>query len=58
MATGIGISFAFFLLGMGFVISFAWSPCRAEMPYIQELYEEYSQDENSDVIEQARSYSR
>ncbi len=25
-------------------------PCRAEMPYIQELYEEYSQDENSDVV--------
>ena len=24
-------------------------PCRAEMPYIQELYEEYSQDQNSDV---------
>ncbi len=28
-----------------------WCPsCRAEMPYIQELYEEYSQDENSDVV--------
>ncbi len=24
-------------------------PCRAEMPYIQELYEEYSEDESSDV---------
>lgn len=25
-------------------------PCRAEMPYIQELYEEYSQDEDSEVV--------
>ena len=25
-------------------------PCRAEMPYIQELYEEYSQMEDSDVV--------
>lgn len=25
-------------------------PCRAEMPYIQELYEEYSQQEDSDVV--------
>lgn len=25
-------------------------PCRAELPYIQELYEEYSTDEDSDVV--------
>ena len=25
-------------------------PCRAEMPYIQELYEEYSQMDDSDVV--------
>uniref|UniRef100_UPI0025D9904D redoxin domain-containing protein n=1 Tax=Butyrivibrio sp. TaxID=28121 RepID=UPI0025D9904D len=25
-------------------------PCRAEMPYIQELYEEYSADSDSDVV--------
>ncbi|MBO6241680.1 MAG: redoxin family protein [Butyrivibrio sp.] len=25
-------------------------PCREEMPYIQELYEQYSQDEDSDVV--------
>lgn len=35
---------------MGFVFSFAWTPCRAEMPDIQALYEEYSADPDSEVV--------
>ena len=35
---------------MGVVISFAWTPCKAELPYIEELYREYSAQQDPEVV--------